>query len=558
MMTLPDQPILSGEEVALALAQLGEDVTVERIEAVRGRINANALPTTDRDAAVLKAVDAERQREVAYELYRAACDSASQPAQSYATWSLAHPTKMLNAAESSAPEGREGQAEERSPLVTSITVQGSLCRDMGPEQPGAGYFTSPSWIAVAMPAPLTLKEAMEAAQVAWADARQKSGLDDPYGDTFDGQFSPHRIVLKDGTGTTIQRFDGQAWERDFAPPNEWQTLFDQVDKLEEAYRDHVNTAEGHRRMAVDLRDRLAISRAHYGIREAASTPEVASAKQTEALKTTEPQPEIETPDVAVLLEKAIDCGLLPAEAVFDARMHEALDSFVRWVQTPASLAVDVPRDHGGAPAIDASQTDQEKGVVLYSERDGVFLGDLIGLSFWSKLDPAGQTHAATFASEAQALAYVSTWDSKPADIRCVGVMQDGDRCASIAACVAAGLPAWDPADVGAERTLRLEIEGIDQFLRSRGFKAEVVPGAVPGEPACIVRLSNGEILGNDTAPESLAAAAQLWALLHDTREGIIAEGEFETFGGGRCREILKSQIDQQQAENLGQADSPEL
>jgi hypothetical protein len=90
----------------------------------------------------------------------------------------------------------------------------------------------------------------------------------------------------------------------------------------------------------------------------------------------------------------------------------------------------------------------KSGIVIYSERDGIFLGSLLGLAFWSKLESAGQTHACTFESVSQALAHVSAWATKPTDMVFVSVSEDADRCASIAACVAAGLPAWDPAEPG--------------------------------------------------------------------------------------------------------------
>lgn len=53
-------------------------------------------------------------------------------------------------------------------------------------------------------------------------------------------------------------------------------------------------------------------------------------------------PQLVTLDVTVMLEKAIGCGLLPAEALFDAEKHEALDTFARWVQTSAQNALPEP------------------------------------------------------------------------------------------------------------------------------------------------------------------------------------------------------------------------
>lgn len=73
---------------------------------------------------------------------------------------------------------------------------------------------------------------------------------------------------------------------------------------------------------------------------------------------------------------------------------------------------------------------------------GVYLGACLGLGFWSKLDPAGQDAAITFSSEAEAQRVMSKWESSPAAPRIVPVTADLGDFASIAACCAAGAPAW--------------------------------------------------------------------------------------------------------------------
>ncbi|WP_321967156.1 hypothetical protein [Burkholderia cepacia] len=85
-------------------------------------------------------------------------------------------------------------------------------------------------------------------------------------------------------------------------------------------------------------------------------------------------------------------------------------------------------------------------VVIYNERDGVFLGTALGLGFWSKLECAGQDAAATFESEKQAREFMSTWITRPDHVRFVPVVADCGNYASISSCVAAGLPAWNPND----------------------------------------------------------------------------------------------------------------
>lgn len=83
--------------------------------------------------------------------------------------------------------------------------------------------------------------------------------------------------------------------------------------------------------------------------------------------------------------------------------------------------------------------------VLYSNTQGVYLGNFMGLGFWSKLDPAGQDSAPTFRSESEAGSHMATWDTPVLDARLVPVVEDiiEPEYASVAQCVAAGLPAWD-------------------------------------------------------------------------------------------------------------------
>jgi hypothetical protein len=82
-------------------------------------------------------------------------------------------------------------------------------------------------------------------------------------------------------------------------------------------------------------------------------------------------------------------------------------------------------------------------VVLYQEEMGVYLGSCLGLGFWSKWDAAGQDEACVFSSSAQAAEYVKTWDNIPEGIHAVIVNVPNTEYASMEACVAAGLPAWE-------------------------------------------------------------------------------------------------------------------
>lgn len=83
--------------------------------------------------------------------------------------------------------------------------------------------------------------------------------------------------------------------------------------------------------------------------------------------------------------------------------------------------------------------------VLFQKDWGIYLGNAMGLGFWTLLDSVGQDAACTFETEEHAHAHVATWDSKPPDdYRVVKVVTKDKRFATIEECVAAGLPAWTP------------------------------------------------------------------------------------------------------------------
>ncbi|SER39957.1 MULTISPECIES: hypothetical protein [Pseudomonas] len=101
-------------------------------------------------------------------------------------------------------------------------------------------------------------------------------------------------------------------------------------------------------------------------------------------------------------------------------------------------------------------SDHSEGYVIAHSKDGVFLGHMLGLGFWSKLDPVGQEAAPCWPSMEEARDFVETWDL-PAEekedflsqLRFVAVTADvfNHTAASISACRKAGLDAWDPNGV---------------------------------------------------------------------------------------------------------------
>lgn len=86
-----------------------------------------------------------------------------------------------------------------------------------------------------------------------------------------------------------------------------------------------------------------------------------------------------------------------------------------------------------------------KRVVIHSAELGVFLGSVLGLGFWSKLDPVNLDVAPTFETEAAAKAFIADgqW---PSDISFIGVDVDADGYAPMEACIRGGIAPWLTAE----------------------------------------------------------------------------------------------------------------
>jgi len=86
-------------------------------------------------------------------------------------------------------------------------------------------------------------------------------------------------------------------------------------------------------------------------------------------------------------------------------------------------------------------------VVIYHEDLGVFLGELLGWGFWSKLGAGmgSKDGAPVFPNEEDALLFIVLWSPEIREgikfVRVSPEFSDGHRV-SMVGCVAAGLPAW--------------------------------------------------------------------------------------------------------------------
>jgi hypothetical protein len=91
-----------------------------------------------------------------------------------------------------------------------------------------------------------------------------------------------------------------------------------------------------------------------------------------------------------------------------------------------------------------------KRIVIYNEEMGIYLGNALGLGFWSKLDAVGQYAAVTFECRDDAVKHIQSWNesNNPDEYSFVLVepseQHGAEWYASIENCVEAGLPGWDP------------------------------------------------------------------------------------------------------------------
>lgn len=85
--------------------------------------------------------------------------------------------------------------------------------------------------------------------------------------------------------------------------------------------------------------------------------------------------------------------------------------------------------------------------------------------------------------------------------------------------------------------VRAEIKSLEEHLSARGFRIESVPGSMPGEPARVIQIRDGEAVEPGES-EVLDASALLWSLLSDLAEGSITLDQFQSFGGDECRKEL--------------------
>lgn len=155
------------------------------------------------------------------------------------------------------------------------------------------------------------------------------------------------------------------------------------------------------------------------------------------------------------LVRLTEVALAPTMHCDDGALEEAADAYC----CAADLSTDalIQKEKAEAAVVAALAAyharPQVARFVLFHPEAGVYLGNAMGLGFWSLWDPVGQEVAVTFASEAEAMEHVATWDGDATfnaavtarEVLCATV--EGSTVphyATIAECFRAGLPRWDP------------------------------------------------------------------------------------------------------------------
>jgi hypothetical protein len=83
----------------------------------------------------------------------------------------------------------------------------------------------------------------------------------------------------------------------------------------------------------------------------------------------------------------------------------------------------------------------------YHEEMGVYLGEFLGLGFWTLLDPAGLPVAVTFKNPAEIRDYFTRAKDPLPDIHAVPVQASIQGAyATVQDCIQAGLPGWCPGE----------------------------------------------------------------------------------------------------------------
>jgi hypothetical protein len=85
--------------------------------------------------------------------------------------------------------------------------------------------------------------------------------------------------------------------------------------------------------------------------------------------------------------------------------------------------------------------------IIYHPTYGIYLGSIVGLEFWSNLNPSGQNGAITFDTISEAMSVVlsfTDFPKAPYKYKYIPLHVKDDLFASIEECSIADLPIWDP------------------------------------------------------------------------------------------------------------------
>ena len=151
--------------------------------------------------------------------------------------------------------------------VASITIHGTVERDMYDDHPGLASFSVQSSRDVNLTAPLPLRDAIRIALSAWTQLIRQNEEASSIEHDNDRTFSPSHIVLRNQVGHVVQQFDGRTWLTDAVLPTEWTAWLERADAwdmeaCDEERWDNIDSGRRLRDAAERLRLSVVIAQAH--------------------------------------------------------------------------------------------------------------------------------------------------------------------------------------------------------------------------------------------------------------------------------------------------------
>lgn len=155
-------------------------------------------------------------------------------------------------------------SEDALSYVHEIVIEGSVARDMYDEHPGFAYFFVDA--SERYTAACSMSRAKEIALDLFERACAQNELEEETEGTYDGQFCPSAILLRDQFGNVVQKYSAGSWQSNLPAESEWAFLEEKASALEdeaseEARWDNFDSANRLRARARALRQSVEMAQA---------------------------------------------------------------------------------------------------------------------------------------------------------------------------------------------------------------------------------------------------------------------------------------------------------